>query len=93
MSTSHTAAAALASARKPKASKPEENDPLNRIAARRIPNAVHAIELIGNLGSYKPSNPQIVAMRDILTRALDEALARLVEGKPKTKRASFQLPK
>lgn len=58
-----------------------------RIAARRVPNAVRAIRLVGNLGVHKLTPEQVEQIRSTLDREIKETMMRLHDGG----HVSFQL--
>lgn len=55
-------------------------DRIARVAARRVPNAVRAIRLVGNLGVYGLAPEQIEQIRSVLDREMKETMQRLHDG-------------
>jgi hypothetical protein len=63
---------------------------LRRLAEKRIPKAVHAIQICGNLGAYQPSEAQVNAILNMLVSAVNgcrDSLCRTTG-----KREQFSLP-
>jgi hypothetical protein len=63
---------------------------LKRLAEKRIPKAVHAIRMCGNLGAYQPSEAQVNAILNMLVSAVNgcrDSLCRTTG-----KREQFSLP-
>jgi len=56
---------------------PDKQPLLKKLAAKRVPKAVKAIQLVGNLASYAPTDAQINAILTALTRAVNEVENRL----------------
>lgn len=63
---------------------------LVRLANKRVPRAVKAIALIGNLASYKPTENQTKYILTALSEALETVKARFAGTKQEEK--SFTLP-
>jgi alpha-acetolactate decarboxylase len=63
---------------------------LKRIAGKRVPKAVKAISVLGNLASYKPTPAQAQAIVDEIERATKAVKARLLSGTQAA--AEFVLP-
>jgi len=65
------------------------SEALIRLANKRVPRALKALDVVGNLGAYKPSEEQMKAIMEALDARLRDVQKRL-EGKGK-KAATFSL--
>jgi len=63
---------------------------LKRLAEKRVPQAVHRIQLCGNLGAYRPSEAQVNAILSVLVSAVNDCRAALTHSR--TKGEQFSLP-
>jgi hypothetical protein len=63
---------------------------LRQLAATRVPRAVKAIGLVGNLAAYSPTNDQVTAIAKALTDAVEGVEARLRSRQSEP--AGFKLP-
>lgn len=70
-------------------SKTGKSDRLMVLANKRIPKAIKAIELVGNLHGYNPTEEQTDKMLQALGEALSQASNRLKNAE--RKETSFQL--
>jgi ribosomal protein L32 len=63
---------------------------LKRLAEKRVPKAVHAIQVCGNLGAYKPTEAQANAILAVLVSAVNACKAALTRSGGKGEQ--FSLP-
>ena len=68
----------------------EKRKKLSLLASKRVSRAVTSIRLVGNLGAYKPTLPQIQAISNAISEAHKNAVARL-QGSSQAA-AGFTLP-
>ena len=65
---------------------------LKRLAEKRIPKAVHAIQVCGNLGAYRPSEAQMNAILNVLVSAVNSCKASLSRSTGKGEQFSLPFP-
>jgi ribosomal protein L32 len=65
---------------------------LKRLAEKRIPKAVHAIQVCGNLGAYQPSEAQVNAILNALVSAVNGCKASLTRSAGKGEQFSLPFP-
>lgn len=65
---------------------------LKRLAEKRIPKAVHAIQICGNLGAYRPSEAQVTAILNVLVAAVNGCRAALTRSAGKGEQFSLPFP-
>jgi len=79
--------------KKPAAQKAADNrPPLIRLAGARVPKALKAIALVGNLGNYGPNAAQVEAIRKELVKAVNIAVERLAAKSATRTMPTFELP-
>lgn len=54
---------------------------LLKLANQRVPRALRAVELIGALGKYSPTDDQVDKIHTALQEAIDQARNKLMAGK------------
>ena len=63
---------------------------LVELASTRVPKALKALNLVGNLAAYKPTEAQKKAILDALDNALKNVRTRFATGEPEAPK--FELP-
>jgi hypothetical protein len=61
-------------------SKETREEKLLKLANKRVPKALNAIRLIGNLAAYKPTEADVTAIEQALGEAVADVLNRLQGG-------------
>jgi len=68
---------ALHQAKEPETPKETREDKLIRLGIKRVSNACRYINLVGNLGAYRPTDSQIAQIEEALGLSVAQTLNRL----------------